>query len=232
MRVFNSMTAEPEVDQSPIELARVALEAIDVTPHVERRDSLKRSIDAKQAAMERAQERLQSVNQRIRDQREPDGVSIALALMEGADLPPPPTALEEEKEQLLLGIRELNRQINEAHLPLRRPWDGLKKEITDAMAPVTDDIKRQAQEIAEAIELLYANTEALRRIVQTGPIDGIWQLMGQMVIATRESRWVSSRGRLPVDPELLALNAMEPFKAMQARLPDEIDTPNPSFLRL
>ncbi|PSO12614.1 MULTISPECIES: hypothetical protein [unclassified Sphingobium] len=232
MSVFTGIKAEPEVDRSPIDLARVALEAIDVTPHVERRDSLKRSIDAKKAALERAQERLQSVNERIRDKREPDGVSIALALMEGADLPPPPTALEEEKEQLLLGIRELNRQVNDAHLLLRRPWDGLKKEITEAMAPVVHDIELQAQEITESIELLYAKTEALRRIVQTGPIDGVWQLMGELVIATRESRYVNSRVRFPVDPEILALNPLEPFKAMQARIPDEIDTPNPSWLRL
>lgn len=231
MGFFNQAEDAPSGVQTPIELTRAALEAIDVTPHVDRRDSLKLSVANKEAALARAQQRLEDVNQRIRDQRQPDGATIAHALLHGNDLPPPPTALEEEKEQLVLGIRELSRQINDGHRPLLKPWEDLKGEITEAMMPLIEETEEQAKKLVESIEALYAKTDVLRRVTRSGRVEGIWRLMGAMVIVARESRYASIQSPIPVDPALSALGALEPFTVSRMGLAGTVETPSGSSFR-
>ena len=94
----------------------------------------------------------------------------------------------------------------------RKPFESLKKEITEAFSPLIEETEQQAQELVQAIEALFAKTDVLRGITRSGRIEGVWLLMGTMVISARESRYVSSQGEIPIDPALSALSKTEPLE--------------------
>lgn len=225
--------AAAESNLSPIEQARAALDAIDVQPHVDRRDSLQASVERVETALTAARERLEQVRGQIRDHQQPDGKAIAHALLSGDDLPPPAAHLELERDQLLAGIAALNVQLRECEYQLRSPWNALRTEITEALRPVAEDLRAQAQSVVEKIEALYAATETLRRVANSGQIEGLRQMLGGMLVAGREgSRWVNFASRIPVDPELLVLRDLEPMRLVRAHAPDEVPFPSHSMLRL
>ena len=233
MGILNRTQVRPADGPSPIDQARAALDAIDVAPHVDRYESLKTSIAQMEAAEAAASDRLEDVRAQLRQHERPDGDAIAHALVTGAELPPPPDNLQREKEQLVAGIGALRRQINDAHTALRTPWGHLRGEVTQALHPVVLDLRGQAQAVIESIESLWACAEALRRIHASGEVEGLRQIAGSMLVAARECpRWVEFQGPIPVDPSLRSLTDAAPLKAMRANIPQAVDAPTDSALRL
>lgn len=233
MGILNRTQVRPADGQSPIDQAHAALDAIDIAPHVDRYEGLKTSIAQLEAAEAAASDRLEDVRTQLRQHERPDGDAIAHALVTGAELPPPPDNLQREKDQLAAGIGALRRQVNDAHTALRSPWDQLRGEVTGALSPVVQDLRAQAQAAIEKVEALWAAAEGLRRIHNSGEVEGLRQIAGAMLIAARECpRWVDFQGPIPVDASLRSLNDAAPLKAMRANIPEEVDAPTDSALRL
>ena len=207
--------------------AQEALKAIDFDKHIDRRDSIKLGIASKEAALNRANARLDELRTLIREQREPDGEAVAHALLSDGALPPGTDELEREKEQLLAGTKALVRQINEGHYPLRSPWDDLKKEIEEALDPVIDELWGRAQNLLEDLEALYAASAALRRIVSTARVDQIWRLSGTLLAEGHERpRTFELKGEIPVDPALLTLNQVSGLEDTKLRLVQSVTRPS------
>ncbi|NWK95034.1 hypothetical protein DM806_05005 [Sphingobium lactosutens] len=226
MGIFNRETGS-DAELPPIEQARVAVEAIDIAPHVDRLDSIKLAIAAKEKARAQAQERLQEVHRAIGEARQPDGDAIALALLRHGEMPAVAPDLEREKDQLVAGIAALNRQINEDYYPLREPWNGLKDEISEAMDPLIDELYRRAQEIIGQVETLYAASAALSRLTRTSRVDKLRQFSGTMLASGREfRRFFDFLVDIPVDPALLAFNQLPAVKAMRYGLPVTVAPPS------
>ncbi|RYL99491.1 hypothetical protein [Sphingobium fuliginis] len=207
--------------------ARAAMEAIDVDTHVNRVESLKLGIAAKEKARDRAQVRLLELHETIRDGRQPDGNDIAQALLADGKLPPIPDDLAREKDQLVVGIGALNRQINDGYLPLRRPWDKLRQEMGQAGEPLLDDLYRQAQEAIAQVEQIYATVVSLSLIMQTGKIDALRRLSGTMLAGGREfRRFFEFATPIEVDQTILALNDLPALKAMRRQIRETVDPPS------
>lgn len=227
MGIFSPPPKDADVSLSPVEEAYAALEAMDVARHVDRVDSIKLGIAAKEKAREKAQARLQEVFQEIRDAREPDGETIAHALLTSGDMPPAPEDLTREKDQLVAGIGALTRQINDAYYPLRNPWSELKQEVAEVIQPLTADLQRRAQDIVLQIESLYADSSSVSRLTEMGEILVVKRLSGTMLAAGRELyRSFDFQARIPVDPSLIAFNQSAAVKAMRWPIPETIDAPS------
>ena len=142
-------------------------------------------------------------------------------------MPPVATDLEREKNQLVAGISALNRQINEAHYPLRKPWNELKREVADAVEPLVDDFYRRSQELIEGIERLYAESAALSRVAINAKIDKLRQFSGTMLASGREfRRSFDFEKEIPVEPTLVAFNELPAIKAMKYGIPQTIAPPS------
>lgn len=227
MSVFSSSATASSVSQSALDQARAAIEALDVSQHVDEVESLKLGIAAKEKARDRAQARLQEVHEAIREARTPNGDEIAYALLATGEMPPVPDDLEREKDQLVAGIGALNRQINAERIPLRRPWGNLQNEIAQAAEPLIDDLYRQAQEVIELIEQLYATSASLSLIMQTGKIDALRRFSGTMLADGREFRRFFDFARpLQVDHAISALNQLPALKVMGRHIRETVDPPS------
>lgn len=213
---------------SPIDQTRAALEAIDPTPHVERRDAMKANVARLEAALDEAQARLHDVHSRIRDQSKPDGEAVAFALLHGEDLPATSDELLREKEQLVAGIGVLNRQINDAHIPLRAPFADLKHEIGVAFTPVVDDAAVRIQAVILELETLYATVETLRWLGETWMSEEVRQICGHMLVAARGlPRSFEYQADIPIDPELVALRELEVLRVIRAPSAATVEPPRP-----
>lgn len=227
MSVFSSSATASSVGQSALDQARAAIEALDVSQHVDAVETLKLGIAAKEKARDRAQARLLEVHEAIREARKPNGDEIAYALLATGEMPPVPDDLEREKDQLVAGIGALNRQINAEHIPLRRPWGNLQKEVAQAAEPLIDDLYRQAQEVIELIEQLYATSASLSLIMQTGKIDALRRFSGTMLADGREfRRFFDFATPLQVDHAISALNQLPALKAMGRHIRETVDPPS------
>ncbi|KFG90044.1 hypothetical protein BV98_002217 [Sphingobium herbicidovorans NBRC 16415] len=232
MGIFEKASFGEATMPSPVDQAREALEAIDFGKHIDRRDSLKLGIASKEAALNRANARLDELRTLIREQREPDGEAVAHALLSDGALPPATDELEREKEQILAGTKVLVRQINDGYIPLRGPWDDLKKEIEEALEPVIDDLAGRAQGLLEELEALYAASAALRRLVSSGKVDQIWRLSGTLLSEGHElPRTFALKGEIPVEPALLTLNQVPGLEDTKLRLAQSVRRPTTVDMR-
>lgn len=226
MGVFTTSHVKGEAGMSPFDQAYAALQAMDVARHVDRVESLKLGIAAKEKALAQAQERLQEVHRAIADAAQPDGNAVAFALLGRGDMPCASSDLEREKDQLVAGIAALKRQINEDYYPLRQPWDGLKDEIAEAMAPLFDDLYSRAQDLIGQVESLYAAAAAISRLTRSNRVDKLRQFSGTMLASGREfRRFFDFEAELSVDPSLVAFNSLPAIKAMRYGFADTIDPP-------
>lgn len=226
MGLFTHADADGQIELSPIDQAFAALEAMDVARHVDRVDSIKLGIAAKEKARDRAQARLQEVHQAIRDAREPDGDTVAFALLTSGEMPPVSEDLEREKDQLVAGIGALSRQINEAYYPLRKPWGELKQEVAEVIQPLTAELERQAQEIILQIESLYAASASMARLTEGGRVDTLKRLSGTMLAAGHDfCRFFDFQASIPVDQSLIAFNDLTAVKVMRFGVPETVAPP-------
>lgn len=227
MSVSNSPAAASRIGLSALDQARAAMEALDVSQHVDMVQALKSGIAAKEQARDRAQARLHEVREAIREARKPNGDDIAHALLTTGEMPPVPDDLEREKDQLVAGIGALNRQINEGHIPLRRPWGDLQREMAQAAELLIDDLYRQAQDVIDWVEQLYATSASLSLIMQTGKVDVLRRFSGTLLADGREfRRFFDFATPIQVDQAILALNELPAVKAMRRPVRETIDPPS------
>lgn len=227
MAISNGAIADARHALSSIDHARAAIEAIDVGLHVDRQAAVKSSIAAKEAALKEAQDRFGKLGQLIRERATPNGDAVADALLSGSDLPKPPDDLVREKDMLAAGIGALNRQIREAYQDNRTPWDELKREVGQAVAPIVHDLVARAQSAITELEQVFAVAEVLRRVGGDGQNDGVWQLCGTMLVAARElPRRFEYQAEILLDPEITALKHLEAMQAMRAHIPSSVAAPS------